>query len=241
MDGVQKELRQYLNGHKTLGQFAKDAAKEMAMGPLNVVQSGALPFAKVALETMLRRTTYPDISRPGTVKDRGEHVARSFGLENEYKAIAGKPSKGYGESVKNVFLYSIDPLEAAYRDTFDMKQSFMKRIGKTTEGFWLTPSGDALYNMKLALKYQDKKAFEKYGTEYAKLGGTKEGLMSSIRNMHPLSGMNQNMQVAFLESLSPAEQEKVKGAIKFYQTTLLGNPVNQEQKSSNEFAEFLPR
>lgn len=53
--------------------------------------------------------------------------------------------------------------------------------------------------------------------------------------------MNSNEQVAFIRQLSQEEQAKVKGAIKFFNTTLLGNPSNKEQKSNNEFSEYLPK
>uniref|UniRef100_A0A6H1ZKM8 Putative methyltransferase n=1 Tax=viral metagenome TaxID=1070528 RepID=A0A6H1ZKM8_9ZZZZ len=222
VDGVQNEVREYLNGHKTLKEAAVDSAAEFVKGPVNVLQRGAFPFGKLAFESATRRTTFPDIFKPGTVRDRGEYLARSFGLENEYKSVMQKPYEGYAKSLPKIFIYSVDAGEAAYRDTFDLKRGFMKKIGKGTEGFWLTPKGDALYNLKLAIRYKDRDALKKYVVDYAALGGTKEGLTQAIQNMHPLSGMTKAEQGAFVQQLSQEEAQRVKSAIGFYQTTLIG-------------------
>jgi len=223
VDGIQKEVREYLNGHKPLKQAAIDSTKEIAKGPINVLWSGAIPFAKLVIEGATRQSTFPDLWKSSTIRDRGLYLARSFGLENEYKFLTGKPSKGYGESISKAFIYSADPLETSYRDTYDLKSRFMKRIGKDSEGFWLTPKGDALYNMKLGMRYKDPDAISKYIIEYAKLGGTTKGIETSIKNMHPLSGMNENMKKAFMSQLTKEETNKVANAIKFYETTLMGN------------------
>lgn len=244
VDGVQKEVRRFLNGEITVKELAKNSAIEFVKGPLNILQAGAFPLIKTGMEIALRRSTYPDITKPSTIRDRGEHLARAFGLENEYKLLAGKPSAGYAKSVRNVFVYGSDPLESAYRETFDIKREYLKKQGKTSEGFFLTPAGDALYNMKLALRYQDKKALKKYLGEYmqivtngrdvsaissAEQQKIKKGIASSIERMHPLSGIKKEDIPSFLNQLKPEEKEKLKDAIKFYRTSLLWRGGKQDE------------
>lgn len=231
LDHAPRFVGDYLSGKKTMKELLKAQAKKTYEGPANKVWQGAAPFMKLTGELVSGRSTFPDVFQRGTIRDRNLHLARAFGLENEYIAMAGKPSKGYGESLKNLFMYRIDPGEAAYRTIFDLKGDFMKKLGKTSEGFWLTPTGDALYNMKLALRYDDKEAFSKYFSEYAALsaaqGKTNEdirkGVARSVKNMHPLSGMNEQVRDAFVVSLNSDDKEALSQALKFYQDILAGN------------------
>lgn len=223
VDGVQKEVREYLNGHKTIKEAALGTAAEFAKGPVNVVQRGAMPFAKLALETATQRSTFPDVFHPRTVRDRGEYLARAFGMEHEYKAITGKPTEGYGKSLPKVFIYSIDPGEAAYRDVADLKREYMKKLGKGSEGFWLSPKGDALYNMKLAIRYKDRDAEKVYFKKYMELGGNEKGSDKSLDRMEPLSGMSKADRWTFEQQLSQEDRQKLQRARQFYETTLRGN------------------
>lgn len=207
----------------------KDIAKDMAKSPLNVAASVITPFIKAPAELATRRTLYPDVTRPGTIRDRGLYLARNLGLENEYIAITGKPSEGYKPSLTKAFVYVTDPGQVAYSAVFDLKNDFLKKIGKGAEGFWLTPRGNALYNFKLAVRYQDREAADKYLSEYAKLGGTKEGLQRSLQFMNPLSGMSKKEQTVFVLSLNEEDKKTLGRAINFYTTTLLGNN-NKEVK-----------
>lgn len=230
LDAAPKQVDKWLKGKATLQEIAKEMGEDAAKGPLNVIASGSVPFAKLALETATRRSTFPDVTKPTTIRDRGLHLARSFGLENEFIAATGKPSKGYPYSVGKMVAYSVDPLEGSYRDVFELKSEFLKKLGKSAEGFWLTPKGDALYNMKLALRYGDNDAFAKYAGEYLQLGGTREGMTDSLKRMEPLGGMNSKEKAAFVASLKPDDQEKVARAYKFFQHTLLGEKAANERR-----------
>ncbi len=230
LDYAPRFVGEYLDGKKSMKELLQAQAKKTYEAPVNKVIQGAAPFTKLLAETISRTSTFPDVFQPGTVRDRWHHIARSVGLENEYNLMAGKPSKGYGESLKNLFIYKIDPGEAAFRDVYDMKSNFMKKLGRTSEGFWLTPTGDALYNMKLSIKYDDKEAFSKYLTEYVTLASaqkkTKEqiqqGIKTSIQTMHPLYGMNEKLKTAFIGSLNFEDQGTLAQSIEFYNKTLRG-------------------
>jgi len=208
----------WLKGKMTLREIAKDMAKS----PVNQIVGGATPFAKVPAEVITRRTLWPDVFEPGTVRDRGYHIARSLGLENEYKAVAGLPSHPYPKSISQFAIYKVDPLQAAYRDVLEEKRRFMKRIGRYGEGFWFTPRGNAAYNFKLALRYQDRKAAEKYLGEYFRLGGTSQGLKQSLLALNPLYGMNKTVAAAFVASLHKEDQEKLMMALRFWAQSLMG-------------------
>ena len=230
LDYAPRLVNDYLSGRKTLKEALKAQGEAAYKGPVNKVVQGAAPFLKTAGEIITQRSTFPDVFKPGTIRNRYLHIARSIGLENEYVLAAGLPSKGYGKSIKNLVMYSIAPGEAAYRTVYDRKSEFLKKMGRTSEGFWLTPTGDALYNMKLSLKYQDKEAFSKYFKEYVDLAQAqgkgadqiKQGIKSSILAMHPLYGMTPEIQKAFVVSLNKDDQDTLVEAIKFYGSTIAG-------------------
>jgi hypothetical protein len=207
----------------------KDIAKDMAKSPVNVATSIITPFIKTPAELATRRTLYPDITRPGTIRDKGLYLARNLGLENEYIALTGKPSEGYRKSLTKAFVYATDPGQVAYSTVFDLKNEFLKKLGNGAEGFWLTRRGGTLYNLKLAMRYKDKEATDKYLGEYAKMGGTREGLKSSLAFMNPLSGMTKKEQTAFVLSLNDEDKKTLGRAINFYSTTLLGNNKEVQQ------------
>jgi len=227
LDSAPKFINDYLSGKQTTKELLKSQIEETTKAPINKITQGAFPITKVAYETITRRSTFPNIFKPGTIRDRFLNVARSFGLENEYTALAGLPSKGYSDSIKNFVIYKIDPGEAAYRNIYDLRNDFLKKLGKEAEGFWLTPSGDAYYNMKLAIKYKDKKSFSKYFTiftdvmkEQMKLGNMGSSIMNIITSMHPLSGLTPVEQAKFIKSLNDDDKEILKEAMNFYKNNL---------------------
>jgi hypothetical protein len=230
LDYATKFVNQLIQGKLSWKELLKEQATKTYQAPVNKLVQGAAPFTKLTAELISRKSTFPDVFKTGTVRDRWLHIARSIGLENEYIAMSGKPSMGYADSVKNLFLYKVSPGEAAYRNLFDMKDAFMKKTGRSSEGFWLTPTGDALYNMKLSLKYDDKEAFSKYLTEYVSLSRQqgkdnaqiKQGIKGSIQRMHPLSNMNEKIKIEFINSLNKDDQDTLLKAVEFYNEVLSG-------------------
>jgi hypothetical protein len=218
LDNIYGDLRDIFDGKKTL----KEVMTEMMKSPVNVIVNSTSPFVKTPAELLTKQSLFPDAFEPRTIRDEGLYIARSIGLENEYKEISGLPSKDYAESLGQFFYYKIDPGQAAYGDIMNMKHRFLKKIGKGSVGFWLTPRGDALYNMKLAVRYEDEEAARKYLQKYIALGGTKEGMVSSFKAMNPLSGMTQEEQVKFVNSLSIENKKKLVAALNFYTHSLLG-------------------
>ena len=233
LDAAPQLVTEWLNGKKSI----KDIGKHMMKAPVNQVVQGLHPV-KGVFEVMLRRSLFPDAFDPKTIRDRGLHIARSMALENEYKAIQGKPGKPYVETLPLFAVYHVDPFESAYHEAFDMKNEYLKKFGKRGEGFWMTPRGDALYNMKLAHRYGDKKSEDKYYADYVKLhaiegeaiGKTRkevedaieQGKLTSFLNMHPLSGMSEKERVAFVISLNEEEIEIMVKAVRFYNDVLIG-------------------
>ena len=236
LDNSPKHVKDWLNNKKTLGEIATD----MAGSPLNSIAQGAIPFAKLGVETATGRSLFPDIRSQRTIRDKGLHIARFLSLDKEYIALMGLPSKGYLKNIPLAFKYEIDPLQAAYSKVYQLKRDFLKEKGKIGEGFWLTDKGNALYNLKLAIKYKDKEATDKFLLEYAHLAGimSKDGaiadldaeqqsflskkVMASLLKMHPLSGLTKPDTAEFLGTLNDEDKTNYSEAQKFWVSILVG-------------------
>jgi hypothetical protein len=113
-------------------------------------------------------------------------------------------------------VYSVEPKESAYYAILDVKQSFQKKIGKYQEGYSESARSNALYNLKLAMRYGDKKATDKYLQEYVTLGGNAKGIEKSLDALNPLYGLSGGNKRKFLESLKPDEEKQLQMAQEFY-------------------------
>ncbi len=225
LDAAPYYINQWMRGRLTLPEIAKDMAKS----PFNVVVQGGVPFIKLAGELITHQATFPDIFKPRTIRDRNLHIARAFGLENEYLALFDRPSRPYIESAKGVFIYTIDPLQAAYRDVLDEKTRYMKKIGKHSVGFHLSDRGNALYNTRLAMRYNDMEAAIKFMAEYLNYGGTLRGLRQSLQRMHPLSELNAQEKIEFVASLDERGLAQFVRALKFWEELVLATPPEEKR------------
>ncbi|MBR2208010.1 MAG: hypothetical protein IJ859_04290, partial [Synergistaceae bacterium] len=178
------------------------------------------PMLKMPIELAVGRSLYPDAFNSRIIKDNGEHIASSIGMNWPYKWLTGKP-RSSGEQLSSLILYSLDPEEAAYYQTLDKVRQFQERVlDKHFDGFATTKRGQVLRNIKTALRYNDKAAMKRYLREYAQLGGTSKDLKKSIEAMMPLHGLNTKERQQFMKWLSEDDKKYLKKAMKYYQDLL---------------------
>ena len=218
LDVAPQLVDDWFRGRRT----ALEIAQTMAKSPINLIVQGLGPTLKTPAEIAARQTFFPDVFTPRTIRDRGHYLFRSIALGDEYAAIFGKPSRGYLDSLKDLFYYRIDPGQGAYRDILDVKQRFLRRHGRSYAGFADSPRGEALYHFKLSLRYKDGELAKKYLGRYVAAGGTPQGLTTSLRLMHPLAGLNEVERLAFVAGLDADDRRRLGNAERFYVTTLLG-------------------
>jgi hypothetical protein len=195
---------------------AGELAKKMLMATPNKLANSAAPFFKISGELITGKSIYPDISKPVQIRDRAEHAARFLSLDNEYKAIAGKPSRGYLDSLKGLYLYENDPGEAAYSNIRRMAAKYLEKAGKESVSGEPTARSSALYYHKQALRFGDDAAAERYRDEYITAGGTQAGIGKSIAKAHPMATLPLNERAKFRQSLSAEEEETLKRGIEWY-------------------------
>ena len=222
LDTAPRHVKEWMEGRRSL----REVAKEIYTSPLNVVVGGMEPISKMAYELITRRSLFPDVLRQRTIRDRAEYVANSFGLGPEYAVIAGKPSRKYGERIKNLFVYSSDPPESAYWYTKNLIREWQKAQGKPYgDGFFITDAGNALYDVKRAARYGDTDAFVKYLFKYAEIkvgqGKSISDVMKSMErsflSMEPGYGMKDLEKAAFVLSLNDRDRQKVAMSFRYYQ------------------------
>ncbi len=216
LDAFPLQVSRWASGKRTL----REIALEMAKSPVNVVAQGITPVAKTPAELVSRRVLFPDIFKPRAMRDRGYYLAQSVGLENEYKEVAGLPSEGYEKSLAQFFVYRADPGQNAYSDILQEKSRFLEKIGKSSEGAFISPKSNALYNLRLAIRYKDTNAKEKFMEEYLSLNGTPEGVRDSLKRMHPLGGLSKRDARDFTETLDAEDKDKLAKAIHFHENVL---------------------
>jgi N12 class adenine-specific DNA methylase len=216
LDAFPLHVSRWASGKRTL----REIALEMAKSPVNVIAQGITPIAKTPAELASGKVLFPDVFKPRTIRDRGYYLAQSVGLENEYKEIAGLPSEGYQKSLAQFFVYRADPGQNAYSDILQARSRYLEKIGKASEGAFISPKNNALYNLRLAIRYKDADAKEKFMEEYLSLNGTPEGIRSSLDRMHPLGGMNKKDGRDFVNTLDAEEKDKLAKAIHFHENVL---------------------
>ena len=210
-------VKDLLNGRTTLPEIVKKVAKS----PVNIIWQGLRPEAKIAVEQIGGKSTYPDVFKPRTVRDKAEAMFRVLQLEEEYKLVRGMPSRGYGKGWEKAAWYTIDADRAAYITIYDEKERFKRLRGEEyTGGGFVSAKSNALYNFKLALRYKDKVAAEKFLLEYASLGGTKAGIKASMKSLHPLNGLSEEKQKAFVRYLDDDGRKKLIQALRHYESVV---------------------
>jgi len=207
-------VKDFLNGRRSLG----DIARHIARAPVNEMVQQLTPLIKTPIEMLTERKLYPDAFSPGRIRDPWLYIAQSLGIEPEYRALGKGPKLPYSERLEGLLTHKVDPGEAAYWYVIDEKNTWLDKQGKRFIGVADSAKSLALYNLKLALRYNDKKAVQKYMAEYYAAGGTYEGMNTSLKSMHPLSGLSKEDESRFIEWLykDPDGKERLERAIDHY-------------------------
>jgi hypothetical protein len=216
LDKAPMYVAQWASGRRSL----REVAIEMAKSPVNVVVQGVTPAIKMPAELITKRILFPDVFRPRPMRDWKYYLMQSFGLENEYKALTDVPGEQYVKSLSSFLVYKSDPGQNAYSDILSEKSRFLERKGKASQGAFISPKANALYNLRLAIRYQDERAKDTFLREYIALGGTREGIQGSLKRMHPLGGLSLKEAREFKKELTPDMRELLAKSILFYEAVL---------------------
>lgn len=215
LDQLPNDIKELMSGRKETDDFIKD----MGVSPVNKFVNGLSPVLKTPMELFAGKSTYPDITVPSNIRDKKTYIAQTLGVQEEYKRLAGLPTDGaYWETWTKALVYKSNPESDAYYKILDLKRKYEKDVLKQapTYAYSDSPKSKALYYYKLALKYGDKAAAEKYFKEYFDNGGTAKGIRQSLGTMYPLYGLTETELGGFVAWLTEEERETLDKAIAYY-------------------------
>lgn len=191
--------------------------------PLDKAWGMVTPFVKMPVELVSGLNFYPSLTAPRSIRDKWQHFFNSFGVDDVYSEVTGKPTRGMGEILKGAFVYSYDYKESAYYEILDLKREYQGKTDNTIYG--TNAKSNALYYMKTAVRYKDRDAALKYLDEYFDNGGTVKGIKQSFATLNPMYGFTSKDTMengrAFIASLTDEQREKLKIAQDFYENDLM--------------------
>ena len=149
----------------------------------------------------------------GQAHDARDPVAHLFGVAGhaeDYQRLAGKPTRPLSDRAFSLLAYRIEPDKAAYFDLKDLERRWNKQHGRP-EGRSTGGRSSALYDFKIAIRYEDRQAASNALVRYFEFGGTPDGIRQALDRMAPLSAIPTSERRAFLRFLlrSPSLQRKV--------------------------------
>ena len=221
LEDLLHDIEDVATGKQTIGDKVGEAGEAI----VNKFWHGSRPMIKSLGETVMGRATYPDVFFPRPIRDKWEHIARTFSLNIPYKWVAGKPKKGADVTEKlftdimSLGFYSSDPGESAYYDVKKYAFDFLDKEGIEKPSIIPSSKSKALYYYKQALKYGDLKAAEKYLGKYKELGGNMRSLKISVAASHPVWTIPKNLRFKFKRSLTGKQKETYDMAVEWYNNT----------------------
>ena len=207
LEDYPKEVRGIRQGTRS----AKDAFFESLRAPLNQLVNQLEPLSKTLYETLTRRGTFPEATRPRPIRDRLEPLARLASLTWLYRQLTDKPQPPRG-LLEDLVLDGNDPGEAAYFHIRAQAARFLRDHKAPAADITPTDRANALYYWRKSLQWGEPERAERWLTRYRELGGTLKDARQSLIESHPLRVVPARYMRAFLQSLTPEEREVLKQA-----------------------------
>ena len=217
------DIKNLVSGKSTIQEQLLDGLKASASKLIN----SARPETKLLYETLTGQGTYPDAFSSHPIRDKVENILKTFKMDKVYRYAVGMPGHGNDiatqlvNDLADIATYTTEPGVQAYYDIRNKVFEWKKDNGIESSGGNPTKKGNAVYYYKQAMRYGDLKAAEKYLEKYKSLGGDFKGLRLSIKNAHPLAGIDKQDRMSFMKTLSEHDKKKYEMAVKWYHKTYL--------------------
>lgn len=214
-------IQNYLDGRMT----KRDIAQDMALGLFDKIWNQIGPLSGLGLKTgaelATRRSGHPSVTRSRRISDIPDYLARSFGLEKEFRALTGRPQRGgsYGATLSDLLVYSSEPGQPQYYDILTLLERYLRSKGDDSAGASWGSKTEALRKYKQAVQYGQRDVAMKFLALYEKLGGDEDGVEASVRRMSPTYGLDDEELQDFRKWLK-GDVEMLDKAIEYYEKTL---------------------
>jgi hypothetical protein len=213
LEDLPTDIKEVLQGKVPVAKKIKEA---LLAGPKRLIL-GAKPFERTALEALTKRSLYPDVWHPRPIRDRMEHITRTFSLNDLYNRITGKPVRGLGATVGKLVTYTTEPGQAAYFEIKNKVSTFMEDHNVAPGYAEPTERSTALFYYRQAQKFKDADMAQKWLKEYIKLGGTRKTMAMAKRTSHPYAQLPLKYRSMFFKTLAPGDRERVQRAVGWWQ------------------------
>jgi len=163
-----------LFGKKTI----KDVIDSYEYGTKNLLNVGNKivqslgPTFKIPVELLTGEKVFPSIWNRQPITDRLRYIAEQLQADAFYDVLTGRPTK---ESHWVDTMMKLSPVYKGDRKRFGWLSiqskvyEYKKANGLSGTGFITTESGNALYNLGMAWRYGDQKAWNKYLGQYIRI------------------------------------------------------------------------
>lgn len=217
LDHADEDYRDVMAGRKDLTSLAGEHAAQAGDKAYDMLA----PWIKAPGELLTGQRRL--FGKTRQIRDRGEYLAHTLGLDKEYRSLTGKPTRGYSkERFGSLVFYTAEKGQASYFDTLDTKSRWMRDSKGRGGGYAsLDPKSLSLYHFKQAIHFGDQKSADAYLAKYKELGGTDKGVIQSLESLHPLSGLTVADEMAFMQSLDEDEAGRLDKAVQYYYDKLL--------------------
>lgn len=215
------------------GEFKGEAVRAVK-APAVKLLTGLRPEPKMLYESLTGSSLYPDPFRPRPIRDKVQHVLRTFSLDKLYNIATGKPNRAgswqwqFVNDLKSMFVYETDPGETAYWEIRKLVFDYRKEQGYQPPTVHPTNRSNALYYYRQAIKYGDLNAAARYYQKYIEHGGTSKNIAQSIKRAHPLSSLPLKERYGFRQSLSEEEIKTLEVALRWYRDTYLSGTARRK-------------
>jgi len=233
LDAAPFYAREYMNGRMDFADL-----KDQMIGHLlprlhggipvpkaafNKVWQSITPYIKTTAELGYGKTSYPDFFKQREIRDTGEYIARELNLLAPYKGLIKKPQPSFWtlDKLSEFMIYKYDPNETQYNSfRYDKVAKWAVENGHDTSGggMSLKKSAEALYDIRMAIRYDDQGALAAGIQAYKDADGTKQNLKKSIQRLHPLGSLtNKKLKKEFEDSLTAQEKRQLEKAVAFWE------------------------
>jgi hypothetical protein len=237
-----------MNGRRTLEEVAYDSYTAIPSKIINASRADIKTMAELAL----RVQSFPDPFNPRLVRDRGLHLARSLGLEDEYRWASDLPSRKAKDILKSQYSYTINANQAGYRDVYDDVNRWLARRGESTLNHHLNAKSTALYRLKESKRLGDTEAETVWLSRYIATGGDINGMRRAFEALAPLAGLSNQQSLEYRAQLTKRGRERLGRALAWYNDTLIGEdgvegivrdalPYLQSVTEPDDMGQFLRR
>lgn len=206
-------------GEQSIG----DTARDMALATPKKLINAAVPVQKTVYESLAGKSFFPDPFNSTPIRDPGEHLARLIGADPVYRYFKEIPQGGGKNFVAQLLLQSFSPGEEKYKKVRGKVYDWLDKNGAERGAGEPTERSNALFYHRRATAQGDSEKGKLWLDRYYKLGGSKEGLETSLSRAHPLDAIPRERRAEFVESLSTKDRSAIQHAEDWYFKTYYGD------------------